>query len=397
MGLYGSMKNLTRFALGLAVLSAPFLMTLYAPGAETAATKGEYFVYVGSGAQKQSRGIYAFRFDAATGQLTSLGRMAECDNPSFLAVGPNPRFLYSVNETSHYGGQSSGGVSAFAINPATGMLTLLNEVSSGGAGPTHLVVDKTGKDVLVANYFGGSLAVFPILKDGRLGEASAFVQHHGSSVNPQRQEGPHTHSVYTSPDNRFAISADLGLDKVLVYRFDAAKGTITPNDPPFAKVKPGAGPRHFAFHPNGKFGYVINEMGSTVTVFSYEPASGTLRELQTISTLPPDFKGENYPAEVEVHSSGKFLYGSNRGYDSIAVFSIDRRKGTLTPVECVPTGGKSPRNFAIDPTGSYLFAANSGSDNIKVFRIDPNSGRLTPTGQVLEAPAPNCVTFVATE
>ncbi len=397
MGLYGSMKNLTRFALSLAVLSAPFLLTLYAPGAETAASKSKYLVYVGTGAQKESKGIYAYRFDAATGQLTSLGRVAECDNPSFLAAGPDRRFLYAVNETSHYSGRSSGAVSAFAINPATGMLTLLNEVPSGGAGPTHIVVDKTGRDVLVANYFGGSLAVFPILKDGRLGEASAFVQHHGSSVNPQRQEGPHAHSIYTSPDNRFAISADLGLDKVLVYRFDAVKGTLTPNDPPFAKVNPGAGPRHFAFHPSGKFGYVINEMGSTVTVFSYEPASGTLHELQTISTLPPDFKGENYPAEVEVHRSGKFLYGSNRGYDSIAVFAIDARKGTLTPVEYVPTGGKSPRNFAIDPTGSYLFAANSGSDNIRVFRIDPNNGRLTPTGQVLEVPAPLCVAFQAIE
>jgi 6-phosphogluconolactonase len=249
--------------------------------------------------------------------------------------------------------------------------------------------------VLVANYGGGSLAVFPILKDGRLGEASAFVQHSGASVNPQRQEGPHAHSIYVSPDNRFAISADLGLDEVFVYRFDAGKGTLTPNIPPFALVSSGAGPRHFAFHPSGKFGYVIDEMQSTITVFSYDPASGALDVLQTVSTLPQDFKGESTTAEVEVHPSGKFLYGSNRGHDSIAVFEINTRKGTLTPMGYVPTLGKTPRSFAIDPTGSYLFAANQDSDNVVQFRIDPNSGRLTPTAQVLEVSSPVCVTFLA--
>jgi 6-phosphogluconolactonase len=391
------MKPIRCFALALAALSMPFLLTRYAQGAETAATKGKYLVYVGTGAQKESKGIYAYRFDAATGHLTSLGRVAESDNPSFLAVGPSRRLLYAVNEIRQYGGRSSGGVSAFAITPGTGKLTLLNEVPSGGAGPCHLAVDKTGRYVLVANYFGGSLAVLPILKDGRLGEASAFVQHSGASINPQRQEGPHVHSVYASPDNRFVISADLGLDEVFVYRFDAGKGTLAPNNPPFAKVNPGAGPRHFAFHTSGKFGYVINEIQSTVTVFSYELASGALHALQTVSTLPPDFKGESSAAEVEVHPSGKFLYGSNRGHDSIAVFAINTRKGTLTPVDYVLTLGKTPRNFAIDPTGSYLFAANSGSDNIVLFRIDPNNGRLTPTGQVLEVPAPLCVTFQAIE
>ncbi len=391
------MKKLTRFALSLAVLSAPLLCTLHGPLVGTAAAKGKYLVYVGTGAEKADKGIYAYRFDAATGQLTSLGRVAESDNPSFLAVAPNHRFLYAVNETTHFAGRNTGAVSAFSIDPASGKLTLLNEVSSVGVGPTHLVVDKTGKDVLVANYDSGSVAAFPIHADGRLGDASAFVQHHGSSVNPQRQEGPHAHSIYTSPDNRLVVSADLGLDKVLVYRFDAAKGTLTPNDPPFVKVNPGAGPRHFAFHPSGKFGYVINEMGSTVTAFSYQAASGTLHEIQTISTLPKDFKGENYPAEVEVGRSGKFLYGSNRGHDSIAVFAIDAQKGTLTPVEYVPTGGKFPRNFQIDPTGTYLFAANGNSGNITVFRIDASTGRLTATGQVLQVPSPLCVIFVPEE
>jgi 6-phosphogluconolactonase len=389
------MKTIPYFALILAALSAPFLLTLYAGGAERAATKSKYFVYVGTYTEKVSKGIYAYRFDPATDQLTSLGLAGETVNPSFLAVDPSRRFLYAVNEISQYGGRSSGGVSAFAIDPGTGKLTLLNEVPSGGAGPCHLTVDKTGRYVLVANYGGGSLAVFPILKDGRLGEASAFVQHHGASVNPQRQEGPHAHSIYMSPDNRFAVSADLGLDEVLIYRFDAGKGTLTPNNPAFALVSSGAGPRHFAFHPNGKFGYVIDEMQSTVTVFSYDPASGALDVGPSVSTLPQGFKGESTAAEVAVHPSGKFLYGSNRGHDSIALFAINTRKGLLTPEGHTPTLGKTPRNFAIDPTGSYLFAANQDSDSVVQFRIDPNNGRLTPTGQVLEVPSPVCVTFLA--
>jgi 6-phosphogluconolactonase len=391
------MKTISCFAIILAALSAPFLSTLYAGAAEGAATKGKYLVYVGTYTEKESKGIYAYRFDPATDQLTSLGLAAETVDPSFLAVDPSRRFLYAVNEISQYEGRSSGGVSAFAIAPGTGKLTFLNEVPSGGAGPCHLSLDKTGRYVLVANYGGGSLAVFPILKDGRLGEASAFVQHHGASINPQRQEGPHAHSIYVSPDNRFVLSADLGLDEVLVYRFDATKGTLKPNYPAFAVVSSGAGPRHFAFHPSGKFGYVIDEMLSTITVFSYEPASGTLEVLQTLPTLPQDFKGQSSAAEVEVHPSGKFLYGSNRGHDSIAVFAINTRKGTLTPAGYAPTLGKEPRSFAIDPTGRYLFAANQNSDSIVQFRIDPNNGRLTPTGQVLEVPSPVCVTFVATE
>ena len=397
MRFHRSMKTIPCFAMILAALSAPFLITLYDGVAEGAATKGKYLVYIGTYTEKGSKGIYAYRFDPATDQLTSLGLAAETVDPSFLAVDPSRRFLYAVNEISQYEGRSSGGVSAFTIDHGTGKLTFLNEVPSGGAGPCHLSLDKTGRYVLVANYGGGSLAVFPILKDGRLGEASAFVQHHGASINPQRQEGPHAHSIYASPDNRFVLSADLGLDEVLVYRFDAQKGTLKPNYPAYVVVSSGAGPRHFAFHPNGKFGYVINEMLSTITVFSYETASGTLEVLQTLSTLPQGFKGQSSAAEVEVHPSGKFLYGSNRGHDSIAVFAINSRKGTLMPAGYAPTLGKEPRSFAIDPTGTYLFAANQNSDSIVQFRIDPNNGRLTPTGQVLEVSSPVCVTFVATQ
>jgi 6-phosphogluconolactonase len=371
------------------------LLTPYIQGAEKAAAKGEYLVYFGTYTGQKSKGVYAYRFDAATARLTSLGLVAETTSPSFLAVHPNRRFLYAVNEVDNYEGQKGGAVSAFAIDRQTGKLTFLNEVSSRGAGPCHLALDKAGKNVLVANYGGGSVAVFPVLPSGRLGEASDFVQHAGSSVDPQRQQGPHAHSILPSPDNRFAIAADLGLDELLVYRLDPTKGSLEPDIPAFAKVSPGAGPRHFAFHPSGKFVYVNNEMGSTVTVFSYDAARGVLRMLQTLSTLPRDFSGDNTTAEVEVHPTGRFVYVSNRGHDSIAVFAVDPGKGTLTAVEYVPTQGKTPRSFEIDPTGSYLFAANMNSDSVVVFRIDAKTGRLTPTDQVLEVPSPVCVKFVA--
>jgi len=395
MRFHMSMKTILHFVLILVLLSAPFLLSLYVRGAERASTQSKYHVYIGTYTEKGSKGIYACRFDPATDRLTSVGLAAETVDPSFLAIDPSGRFLYAVNETSEYEGRTSGAVSAFAIAPGTGKLTFLNEVASGGAGPCHLTVDKTGKFVLVANYGGGSLVVFPILGDGRLGQASAFVQHKGASVNPQRQEGPHVHSVYMSPDNRFVISADLGLDEVFVYRFDAAKGTLAPDIPPSATVSSGAGPRHFAFSPNGKFGYVIDELQSTITPFSYEAARGALDVLQPVSTLPQDFKGESTAAEVEVHPSGRFLYASNRGLDTIAVFAISSRKGTLTLLAEVPTLGKTPRSFAIDPTGSYLFVANQDSDNVVQFRINPNTGLLTPTGQVLQVPSPVCVIFLA--
>jgi 6-phosphogluconolactonase len=249
--------------------------------------------------------------------------------------------------------------------------------------------------VLVANYGGGSVSVLPIQSDGRLGPATGFVQHEGSSVNPRRQERPHAHSMNLDAANRFAFAADLGLDKVLVYRFDANRGTIVPNDPPAATVAPGSGPRHFAFHPRGRNAYVINEMTSTVTAFRYDAGRGRLTELHTISTLPQGFTGNNSTAEVQVHPSGRFLYGSNRGHDSIAIFSIDSDTGRLTQVGHQPTGGRTPRNFGIDPTGVYLLAANQESSTVTVFRIDPRTGRLTPTGQTVNVPVPVCVKMMA--
>jgi len=254
-----------------------------------------------------------------------------------------------------------------------------------------------GHFVLVANYDGGSVAALPVLQDGRLGNASAFVQHAGHSVNPQRQEGPHAHCIETDRSDRHAIAADLGLDRLLVYHFGSKTGALTPNQPPFAEVKPGSGPRHFAFDPTGRFLYLVDEMGSTIYAFSYDSNKGVLRPLQSISSLPKSFKGENYAAEIAVHPSGKFLYASNRGHDSIAVFAIDPARHTLTPLEDVPTQGKFPRSFGITPDGTYMFVANQKSDNVVIFRIDQKSGRLTPTGQSLAVTSPVCVKFVSAE
>ncbi len=364
------------------------------PPALAAQPQSRFIVYVGAYTQKESKGIYAWRFDAASGELSPLGLAAETVNPSFVALRPDRRFLYAVSEIASFDGQKSGAVSAFAVDLETGKLKFINKVASRGAGPCFVSVDPTGRNVLVANYGSGSIAVLPIKDDGGLAEASVAIQHSGSSVNPRRQQGPHAHSINLSPDNRFAIAADLGLDKVFVYRFDSAKGSLAPNDPPFAAVKPGSGPRHFAFHPNKRYGYVINELSSTVTAFSWNAGAGVLKEVQTISTLPKDFSGESTCAEVQVHPSGKFLYGSNRGHDSIAVFSIDGN-GRLTPVEHVSTQGKVPRNFAIDPTGAWLFAANQNAGGVVVFRIDAKTGRLTPAGQKLEVASPVCVRFAA--
>jgi 6-phosphogluconolactonase len=373
----------------VSVLAALTGLLLLAPAAPAA----DYFMYAGTYTNQQGKGIYAWRFHPQTGQLLPAGLVAETSSPSFLAVHPTRRFLYAVNELSSYQGQQSGSVSAFAIDRVSGKLTLLNTVSSRGDGPCHLALDHTGKCLLVANYGGGSVAAFPVGDDGRLGEAAAFFQHAGVVALAERQGGPHAHGILVSPNNRFALVADLGLDEVLVYRLDASRASLAPNHPPFAKVGAGAGPRHLAFHPNGRLVYAINEIQSTVTAFSYRAAAGTLQQLRTVSTLPQDFRGQNITAEIVVHPSGKFLYGSNRGHDSIAVFAI-QPSGTLDPVQHVSTQGKTPRNFAIDPTGAYLFAANQNSDSIVLFRIDSATGHLSPAGVVLDTPSPVCITFV---
>jgi len=359
-----------------------------------------YLVYVGTYTNKtESKGIYAYAFDPGVGKLTSLGVAAQAEDPSFLAVHPSGKYLYAVNEINHFGAQKTGAVSAFSIDAPTGKLTQINQAGTQGAGPCYIALDKTGKFVLVANYDGGSVTVFPIGADGSLAPASAFIQHSGSSVDKERQEGPHAHWIGTSPDNRFALAADLGLDEILVYRFNSAKGTLAPNTPPFAKLSPGAGPRHLAFHPNGKFAYVLTEMGSSVTAFAYKASNGSLSPRQTVSTLSilrKDYSGPKEAAEITVHPNGKFLYASNRaGLDTISAFSIDPIKGTIHLKDEYPTMGKTPRNFAIDPTGKFLLAANQESNNIVIFRIDSTTGALSPTGEITEAPAPVCITFVA--
>jgi 6-phosphogluconolactonase len=351
-------------------------------------------VYIGTYTGAKSRGIYVARFDTATGRLTPPELAAESSNPSFLARHPDRALLYAANEVSDFEGQPAGSVSAFTIDAATGRLSLLNRVSSRGADPCHLVVDGTGKNVLVANYTGGSVASLPIRSDGSLSPASAFIQHRGSSLDPGRQKGPHAHAVQLDPPNRQLLVADLGLDQVLLYRFDAARGALEPSAPPFAPLRPGAGPRHLVFGRGGRHVYVVNEMDLTVRVFRYD--AGRLVEEQTISTLPAGTKAgkDDSTAEIQVHPSGRFLYASNRGPDTIAVFAVDPGNGHLTPVEHVPTAGRSPRNFAIEPAGRYLLAANQKSDTVAVFRIDPDTGRLSPTGQTVEVGAPVCLTFV---
>jgi 6-phosphogluconolactonase len=357
------------------------------------AAQQKFLVYVGTYTDHGSKGIYAYRFDSSTGKMTSLGLAAETAQPSFFVVDAGGRFLYAVNETGNFNGQTTGAVSAFAIQSDTGKLSLLNQVSSRGTDPAHITLDRTGKYALVANYTSGSVAVFGLLKDGRLGETTSFVQHKGSSVNLARQKGPHAHAVALSPDNRFAVVADLGLDELLVYSFDAAKGTMG-TQPQVVKTSPGAGPRHLVFSADGRFLYAINEMQSSVVAYSYDSTSGALHELQTISALPKGFSGENTAAEIEIDPSGKFLFASNRGNDSIAEFAIDSHTGMLTFVVTDSTGGKTPRNFAIDPTGSWLLAANQDSDNIVIFSIDKKTGQIKPTGDSLQVPSPVCVKFV---
>ncbi len=265
---------------------------------------------------------------------------------------------------------------------------------SAGSGPCHLVVDRQGQNVLVANYGSGSVGCLPIERDGRLRPATSVIQHKGQGADPDRQTGPHAHSINLDAANRYAVAADLGLDQVFIYAFNPAKGQLTPHEPPFARVKPTSGPRHFAFHPEGRFGYVINEMANTVTAFAYDADAGTFTEMQTISTLPADFKGKSYTAEVQVHPTGKFLYGSNRGHDSIAIFAIDPTSGKLTLAGIEPTQGKNPRNFAIDPTGALLLAENMDSNSIVVFRIDPQAGTLKPTGQTVKVSKPVCIKMI---
>jgi 6-phosphogluconolactonase len=361
-----------------------------------AAQTKQTLVYLGTytGEKTQSRGIYVTRLDPATGALSAPEVAAETQSPSFLAIHPSKDVLVAVNEIGSFEGKPTGSVSAFTIDRASGRLSPINQQSSGGRGPAHVIFDRSGRFVLAANYGGGNAAVLPI--DDRLQPPSSVVQHEGSSVNPQRQREPHAHFVTTDAANTRAFVVDLGLDKIMLYRFDSKAGTLTPNTPPFTASAPGSGPRHLALHPGGRFAYVINELTCTVTGYALDAATGAMKELQTISTLPAGqpmqdgFSG----AEIQVHPSGQFVYASNRGHDTIAVFAVNRQTGQLTPVEHESTGGSTPRGFGIDPTGTFFLAANQRSNSVLVFRIDPKSGALTPTPHRIEVPSPVSVKFL---
>src|SRR2546426_1837427 len=358
------------------------------------------FVYVGTYTGSKSKGIYLFRLQTENLEvsqnitLVPLGLAAETPNPSFIELDLKRRVLFAVNELNEFEGQPTGAVSAFAIDNTTGMLARVNQRPSMGTGPCHLVLDKERRNLLVANYGSGSVSVLPVGSDGRLGAASDVVQHTGKSVDPDRQKGPHAHCVTMDPANRFAFACDLGLDKVLVYRFDAEHGKLNPHDPPFAPLKPGAGPRHMVFRPDGRFAYVVNEMSSTITAFAYESSAGVLRERQTVSTLPEHFDGANTTAEIDVHPSGKWLYVSNRGHNSVVLFNVDADKGTLAYVEEQGTGGFKPRHFGIEPSAKHLAIGNQDSDTVLLARIDAGNGRLKPSGVFASAPSPVCVKFL---
>ena len=350
-------------------------------------------VFVGTYTGGSSEGIYALGFDNRSGEVTGKILAAKSENPSFLVASPDGRFLYAVNETDRWKGQSGGYLTAFAIQGADGSLRELNQQSAGGGAPCHLTIDRSGRCVLAANYTGGSTVVLPVDADGSLKPRSMLVQHRGSSVNADRQKEPHAHSVNLSPDGRHAYVADLGTDRVYIHRFDPIAGTLTPAAPDSVALPPGSGPRHFAFAPDGRRAFVINEIVSTLTGFSVDRKTGALGIVDTVTTLPGGPVAGNSTAQVCVHPNGRFVYGSNRGDDSIVVYVVGK-DGRMSFVERTSTGGRTPRNFNLDPSGRFLWAANQSSDSISIFRVDSQSGRLTPHGKPVTVGSPVCVVFV---
>ena len=355
-------------------------------------TGADYWMYAGTYSTGGSRGIYAFRFETGSGKMVPAGAAAIVSNPSFLVAHPNRKYLFAVNEDGN--ASVPGNVTSFSIDKRNGRLTQLSQVSSRGGGPCHLGLDRSSNWLAVANYASGSVAVLPVGADGKLGEASGFAQQRGASVNWSRQAGPHAHAVLFSPDNRFLLVADLGADLIFIYRFDAATGRIAPNDPPSAEVPLGAGVRHLAFHPNGKVLYALNELGSSVTTFRYDPQRGALEALRTVSTLPEGFKGQNTAAEIAIDNAGAHVYASNRGHDSLALLAVDPVLFTLTPMESPSVMGKKPRHFALDPEGRNVVVACQDSGLLLVFRVHPVTGQIQPLTHTAKVPNPTCVTFV---
>jgi 6-phosphogluconolactonase len=373
----------------------PLLIAFLLTMTTASGTARELLVYIGTYTKTSSKGIYVARFDPATGKLGEAALAAETVNPSFLALSPDRRHLYAVGEGggATYNGQPSGTISAYSINPADGKLALINTTVTAGRSPCHVSITPDGANVLVANYSSGTVTLLPVLADGGLDGPAYVDQHEGKSIHPSRQKGPYAHSINPSADGRFAFAADLGTDKVYTYRIDSTTRTLAPAEPASVSVEPGSGPRHLALSPDGRRAYVINELSSTLTTFNVDAATGALKAVQTLSTLPAGFTGNSTTAEVAVHPSGRFVYGSNRGHDSIAVFKADPENGTLTAVDHTPTQGRTPRNFSLDPSGRWLIAANQDGDSLVVFAVDQTTGRLTPTGQTLAVGMPVCVRF----
>jgi 6-phosphogluconolactonase len=367
------------------------LFTFMTPQDASAAAKfgdgTHYFLYVGS----YGKGIAAYRFNAQSGDLQSIGMAGELQNPSFLVSGPAKHHLFAVSELTESGAE--GAVAAFSINK-DGSLQKLNSQSSGGEAPCHLALDRTGKMLLVANYVTGGVSAYPIEEGAHLGKMSVLMTAKGKGPDEHRQEGPHAHEIVISADNKFAYVPDLGLDQIRIYRLDPAKATVTPSDPPFVKQDPGMGPRHLAFSPDEKFAYVINELKSEVSVFQHDKTTGNMTKIQDISSLPSDYKGKNGPAEILVDAAGKFVYATNRGADSIAVFAIDKSSGKLSSVQIIASGGKDPRGLALDPTGHFMFAGHQTTNNIVIFSVDGSSGKLTNLGKSIETPSPVAFEFV---
>ncbi len=359
------------------------------------AAHSHLWVYIGSYTQKAKTGITLLDFDTDTGALTKKMVVSDGANPTYLVLSTDGTHLYAANEIGDFHGEKAGAVSAFAIDPDSGALTLLNQQSTRGDGPCHIDVDRHNKVVLVANYGGGSVAAFPVHANGGIGPATSFYQHEGKSLDPGRQEGPHAHCFRLDAANRYAFACDLGLDRVFVYRVDLKRATVEPNDPPYAEVPSGSGPRHIALTLNNHFAYVCNEMLSTVTAFTYDAVHGRLSPIQTLSTLPRDFHGENSTAEIETSPDGRFVYVSNRGHNSIAIFAIDTKTGRLTPVGHQSTEGKTPRCFKLDPAGDFMIAANQDTGNIVSFRVDRQTGKLTPTGHSVDVSMPVCIQYLA--
>lgn len=363
-------------------------------GGKVATEEGDRMLYIGTYTDGgRSKGIYLMRMSRRTGAMSIVGVAAETTNPSFVALSPDGTSAFAVNEVGDVDGHPAGAVSAFGRDSASGTLQLLASAPTNGAAPCYASTDRSGRFLFVANYGGGSVAMFPILASGAIGAMAGFIQHHGHGPDAERQEGPHAHCVIPDPSNRFVLVADLGLDRIMVYRFDAAAGKLNTSTAAQGILAPGSGPRHLAFHPGGRVLYVTNELSSTVTAFRYDPDTGSLTELQTIAAVNEPTAVRNAPADIHLHPSGRFLYMSNRGHNSIAVFAIDPGTAKLTAVQLAPTEGDWPRNFAIDPSGDFLIVANQRSDSIHSFRVDATTGRLTSTGQRVSLPAPVCVRY----